>query len=104
MAVVKSIQVSMHNFWATRLLMLFSLSTLHREYAALMSLELYDFFKEILRPSLPSIGYINPEAIQKTMTQYRINEPQAIAINSSLRTNGFVLIQGYGPYLFHSYH
>ncbi|KAH9080551.1 SEN1 N terminal-domain-containing protein [Lactarius deliciosus] len=54
----------------------FSLSTLHREYAALMALPLYELH------------------VESAMTKYNVNEPQARAIVSALRTDGFTLVQG----------
>ncbi len=33
--------------------------------------------------------------VQLTMTKYNVNEPQARAISSALRTDGFSLIQGH---------
>ncbi|THV05327.1 hypothetical protein K435DRAFT_774010 [Dendrothele bispora CBS 962.96] len=72
----------------------FSLSTLHREYAALVSAEYYEFAQQILQPSLSPLPKIEPANLKQTMEKYRLNEPQAVAVLSSLRTNGFGLIQG----------
>jgi senataxin len=72
-----------------------SLSTLHREYAALLALPYYDFYESILSPKLIGITHMKPDHIQKAMTDYKVNEPQAIAILNALRADGFVLIQGY---------
>jgi hypothetical protein len=72
-----------------------SLSTLHREYAALMALPYFDFYEGILRPKLIGVAHMKPDYIQKAMTSYKVNEPQAIAILNALRADGFVLIQGY---------
>ena len=76
-----------------------SLSTLHREYAALVSLQYHDRLDFVLRPRLlPPITPSSNE-ISKAMEAYRLNEPQAKAIISSLKRDGFSLIQGYvlGP-------
>jgi senataxin len=73
----------------------FSLSTLHREYAALMSLPYYDLAEPILHPQLSKNSNVDPKEVQQTMLAYSVNEPQAVAISSSLRTEGFALIQGY---------
>jgi senataxin len=71
------------------------LSTLHREYAALVALPYYDLYEKILRPQLSPIPVINPNDINKTMSIYNVNKPQAVAILGSLQTDGFALIQGY---------
>ncbi|KAF7346319.1 hypothetical protein MSAN_01859600 [Mycena sanguinolenta] len=60
-----------------------SLSTVNREYAALLGLPYYDLCPAILNPVLPPIPTSNPEAVKK-----------AIAISSCLDTNGISLIQG----------
>jgi hypothetical protein len=73
----------------------FSLSTLHREYAALVALPYYDLYEKILQPQLSPIPNINPNDVDQTMTKYNVNKPQAIAILGSLQVDGFALIQGY---------
>ncbi|KAI5122782.1 hypothetical protein M0805_000126 [Coniferiporia weirii] len=77
-----------------RLSSVFSLSTLHREFAALMALPYYDMASIILKPRLSDPAVPNPDDIQRTMKVYEVNEPQAKAIISSMRTSGFSLIQG----------
>ncbi|KAH9042137.1 SEN1 N terminal-domain-containing protein [Lactarius pseudohatsudake] len=72
----------------------FSLSTLHREYAALMALPLYDCVDFILKPQLPKPLRLDHKEVEGTMTKYNVNEPQARAIVSALRTDGFTLVQG----------
>lgn len=72
----------------------FSLSTLHREYAALMALPLYDCLDFILKPQLPKPLRLDHKEVEGTMTKYNVNEPQARAIVSALRTDGFTLVQG----------
>lgn len=71
-----------------------SLSTLHREFAALVSLQYNELCNFILKPYLPK--GIEPESkdIRATMDAYKVNEPQAIAILQALKTDGFTLIQG----------
>ncbi|THH27997.1 hypothetical protein EUX98_g6198 [Antrodiella citrinella] len=77
-----------------RLAKVFSLTTLHREYAALMGLPYYDLFDTILRPDLRKKTSVSPEELRQTMSLYKLNEPQAKAILSSMVTDGFSLIQG----------
>ncbi|KDQ62427.1 hypothetical protein JAAARDRAFT_121642 [Jaapia argillacea MUCL 33604] len=72
----------------------FSLSTLHREYAALMGLPYFDSFDIILHPRLSKRPLISPEKVTQAMSTFNVNEPQALAILSSLATEGFSLIQG----------
>ncbi|KAJ7175856.1 SEN1 N terminal-domain-containing protein [Mycena filopes] len=73
---------------------IFSLSTINREYAALLGLQHYDLFPSILRPALPPLPALNNEAVKRLMSVHSVNEPQAIAISSCLDTNGLSLIQG----------
>ncbi|KAF8645168.1 hypothetical protein AX16_007996 [Volvariella volvacea WC 439] len=84
--------LSVQSSW--KLCKVFSLSTLHREYAALVSMQYYDFHDTILQARLPSRQKPNPQEIQKAMTAYKVNEPQAAAIAGAMKTDGFVLIQG----------
>ncbi|KAI0061699.1 hypothetical protein BV25DRAFT_1948064, partial [Artomyces pyxidatus] len=77
-----------------RISKVFSLSTLHREYAALVAMPLYDFANFILQPQLSRPPSIDQYEIRQAMASYNVNEPQARAIASSLRTEGFSLIQG----------
>lgn len=76
-------------------MMISSLSTLHREYAALVSLEYYDRLDFILNPKLSSPVKPASEEIDQAKRAYQVNEPQAKAIISALRRDGFSLIQGY---------
>lgn len=71
-----------------------SLTTLHREYAALMALPYYDFCNTILQPVLSKRPVTDTSEINRTMTSYKLNEPQAKAVLSSLQTDEFSLIQG----------
>ncbi|KAG1818441.1 SEN1 N terminal-domain-containing protein [Suillus subaureus] len=72
----------------------FSLSTLHREYGALVALPHYDLFQTILTPKLSVMPPIEQREVQHTMSTYSVNEPQARAIIGSLKIDGFALIQG----------
>ncbi|GEM11057.1 tRNA-splicing endonuclease [Rhodotorula toruloides] len=73
---------------------LVNLSTVHREYAALQALEFIDLCGDVLAPRPPPSIKTDPRTIEKTMSAYKVNEPQAIAIHGALRTQGFNLIQG----------
>ncbi|KAI9512406.1 AAA domain-containing protein, partial [Russula earlei] len=81
-------------FERTVLIITPSLSTLHREYAALMAMPHYDCADFILNPHLPKPKSVDQKEIQNAMIKYNVNEPQARAIISALRTDGFSLIQG----------
>lgn len=78
-------------YWLTTII---SLSTLHREYGALVSLQYNDVCEFILRPSLPIAPAVNKRDVEETMKKYKLNEPQATAILKALKTEGFSLIQG----------
>lgn len=71
-----------------------SLTTLYREYAALMSLPYYDLCGTILSAKLNRPTVPDSREVQRTMTVYNVNEPQAKAILYSLTADGFALIQG----------
>lgn len=72
----------------------YSLATLHREFAALVSVRYYDFADIILQPRLFQAAKPELRDVEQTMATYSLNEPQATAILCSLRTEGFTLIQG----------
>ncbi|KIY46559.1 hypothetical protein FISHEDRAFT_10623, partial [Fistulina hepatica ATCC 64428] len=77
------------------LVRVYSLSTINREFAALVSVPYYDLPDDILRPRLPSKPPFNRRQIDFLQRKYKLNEPQAVAVNSTLITkSGFVLIQG----------
>lgn len=76
------------------MLICLSLTTLHREYAALMSLPYYDLAETILRAKLNKPTTADSREVQRTMVTYNVNEPQARAILYSLTADGFALIQG----------
>ncbi|KAI0335924.1 hypothetical protein GY45DRAFT_1316694 [Cubamyces sp. BRFM 1775] len=71
-----------------------SLSTLIREYAALMALPYYDLLDSVLHTRLAKPARIDSSEVQRVMDAYKVNEPQANAILKSLATEGFALIQG----------
>ncbi len=71
-----------------------SLSTVSREYAALATIQYYDFKDVVFRPQLVVPNVVDFSTIQKTMEVYRLNEPQAKAVECALKTEGFSLIQG----------
>ncbi|KAH9922778.1 SEN1 N terminal-domain-containing protein [Epithele typhae] len=71
-----------------------SLTTLVREYAALMSLQYYDLLDIVLHGQLPRVPKVDKDEVQRVMKSYKVNEPQANAILKSLDTEGFALIQG----------
>jgi senataxin len=81
-------------FGNSALILSLSLSTLHREYGALMGLPHYDCADFILKPQLPKPPRLDHTEVEVAMTKYNVNEPQARAIVSALRTDGFTLIQG----------
>lgn len=78
--------------------MTFSLSTIAREYAALKALPYYDLYAEIMRPQLAGVPYLPAVQVEQAMKAYHVNEPQAIAILGSMRTDGFSLVQGYSHF------
>jgi hypothetical protein len=60
-----------------------------------MAMPHYDCADFILKPRLPKPLPVDHKEVQLTMTKYNVNEPQARAISSALRTEGFSLIQGH---------
>jgi senataxin len=72
-----------------------SLSTVHREYAALMGIGQYDWAEDIFQARINSPVIPSDEAVRKAMIAHHLNPPQAKAVISSLGTKGFSLIQGY---------
>ncbi|GAA5985688.1 hypothetical protein JCM10908_007072 [Rhodotorula pacifica] len=79
---------------AWELVKLVNLSTVHREYSALRALEYIDLCADVLAPRPPPSMPTDAKTINTTMSAYRVNEPQAMAIHAALRTSGFSLIQG----------
>lgn len=76
------------------------MSTLHREYAALVSLQYNDICNFILQPILPKVAEVDPRDLKETMESYGVNEPQASAILKSMKAEGFSLIQGFDCFFF----
>ncbi|KAL0961073.1 hypothetical protein HGRIS_014934 [Hohenbuehelia grisea] len=77
-----------------RLGKVFSLTTISREYGALMALPYYDSVDAILRAQLPKPAIIDKKTVDQIMEKHKVNPPQATAIASALRSRGFTLIQG----------
>ncbi|SPO25746.1 related to SEN1 protein [Ustilago trichophora] len=73
---------------------LFSLTTLHREFAALMAAPYFDLFSDVIRARVAPKVTLTTDEVRKAMQGYQVNEPQARAILGSLATEGFSLIQG----------
>ncbi|SCZ89810.1 BZ3500_MvSof-1268-A1-R1_Chr1-3g01592 [Microbotryum saponariae] len=71
-----------------------SLSTIHREYAALQSIRYLDLFREIISPRAPPPVPYDSRNLSRMISAYQVNEPQAKAIQGALQTSGFSLIQG----------
>jgi senataxin len=69
------------------------LSTLHREYAALVALPYYDLSDVIFNPRLVK-PIIDKREVRASMEKYGVNEPQAGAIVGAMNAEGFLLIQG----------
>ena len=71
-----------------------SLTTLEREYGALMALTYYDLADEVIaaKPS-PLLHYTSQE-LQPLMRTYDVNEAQARAVKSAIDNDAFTLVQG----------
>lgn len=77
-----------------RLDKLTSLSTMHREYAALRSLPYLVLCQDIIKARLPKPVPVSTDELEKTRRAFRTNEPQAMAILQASQGEGFSLIQG----------
>ncbi|KAG2010053.1 RNA helicase [Coprinopsis cinerea AmutBmut pab1-1] len=74
---------------------LYSLSTINREYGALLSLPHIESQRDqIFHAKAARMPDIDPAEVEKAMSTYKINEPQATAIIGAMASTGFVLIQG----------
>ncbi|KAJ2923129.1 hypothetical protein H1R20_g13961, partial [Candolleomyces eurysporus] len=73
---------------------IYSLSTINREYAALMSLPYLSCLPNVMTSRLDKAPSADPAEIQRAMSTLSVNMPQATAIVSAMKTEGFVLIQG----------
>jgi senataxin len=71
-----------------------SLSTVQREYGALMGVAYYDLFQSVMDPPRRPLYSASFKDINEVMRTYEVNEPQARAIYGSLQATGFSLIQG----------
>lgn len=91
-ATMGDIGLQINTVWSLK--KVFSLSTLHREYGALVALPHYDLFQTILTPKLSVVPPLELQEVKNTMSAYSVNEPQARAIIGSLKIDGFALIQG----------
>ncbi|OMJ25781.1 Helicase sen1 [Smittium culicis] len=77
-------------------LKLLSLVPIHREYAALLSLQYLPpiLLENILRPRMNQAPNHSNDRVNSVMKSYKVNQPQAQAILSSIDRDGFTLIQG----------
>ncbi|OMJ18299.1 Helicase sen1 [Smittium culicis] len=77
-------------------LKLLSLVPIHREYAALLSLQYLPplLLENILRPRMNQAPNHSDDRVNSVMKSYSVNHPQAQAILSSIDRDGFTLIQG----------
>ncbi|KAG8831893.1 DEAD-box type RNA helicase [Serendipita sp. 399] len=73
---------------------IFSLSTIHREYAALMGMGTYECAEAVLRAQINTPIVPSDSDVRRAMEAHRLNYPQARAVLSSMKTRGFSLIQG----------
>jgi senataxin len=71
-----------------------SLSTINREYAALMSLPYLSCLPKVMTSRVDKASSVDSSEIQRAMSTLNVNTPQATAIVSAMKTEGFVLIQG----------
>ncbi|KAJ1888140.1 DEAD-box type RNA helicase, partial [Kickxella alabastrina] len=79
-------------------LKLFSITPIHREYAALRSLPYLNeqLVEKILQPHRANVGQVlSRTEVQECMKTHALNQPQAEAVTAAIkRDNGFTLIQG----------
>lgn len=73
---------------------LFSMVSMHREYAALKGTPYYDLSPDILCGEAKPLPALRSSDIEQAKKAYRVNDPQAIAIVGAMQTQGFSLIQG----------
>lgn len=71
-----------------------SLTPLEREYGALMALQYYDLFDEIIRAKPSPILDYKEEVLRPIEKTYNVNLAQAKAVKSALDNDAFTLIQG----------
>ncbi|KAF8428287.1 SEN1 N terminal-domain-containing protein [Tirmania nivea] len=77
-----------------RVAKILSLTPLEREYGALLSLAYYDLLDEILHARPSPLVKPPDDEVERTRSNYQVNEPQARAICAATNNEGFTLIQG----------
>ena len=65
-----------------------------------MAVPYVDLAGSIFQPYLADKPTLARRDITQAMSKYSVNEPQAVAIVSTLQTSGFILIQGYASSTF----
>ncbi|CAO1613045.1 unnamed protein product [Parajaminaea phylloscopi] len=73
---------------------LFSLSTVNREFAALLTLPFYDLVRDITQGRVAPRQQPSASDVKTMVQTYGVNVPQAEAILGALHGQGFSLIQG----------
>ncbi|KAI4602251.1 DEAD-box type RNA helicase [Pestalotiopsis sp. 9143b] len=71
-----------------------NMRTIEREYASLESLQYFDLMQEILEAKPSPMLKFGPEAVEKVMKNYHLNQGQAKAILNAKENDAFTLIQG----------
>jgi senataxin len=71
-----------------------SMTTLEREYGALVGLQYYDLQDQILRAEPSPLLNYNDKQLEPFMDVYKLNRAQAKAVKSALDNDAFTLIQG----------
>ncbi|KAF7532647.1 hypothetical protein G7054_g7758 [Neopestalotiopsis clavispora] len=71
-----------------------NMRTIEREFASLESLQYYDLMQEILEAKPSPMLKFSPEAVEKVMKNYHLNQGQAKAILNAKENDAFTLIQG----------
>jgi senataxin len=71
-----------------------SMTTLEREYGALVGLMYYDLCDYILKAQPSHLLNYNDKQLEPFMTTYNLNRAQAKAVKSALDNDAFTLIQG----------
>lgn len=77
--------------WGTQVL---SLTTLEREYGALMALPYYDLSEEVIAAKPSRLMDYSHHELLPFIKTYDVNEAQAKAVKSALDNDAFTLIQG----------
>lgn len=77
--------------WGAHIL---SLTTLEREYGALMALPYYDLAEEIIRAKPSPLLEYSDDQLRTIISTYDVNAAQAKAVKSALDNDAFSLIQG----------